>query len=305
VGEEGITRKEFLRLVAAGALAFGLEQVTSKVPALAAPAPPMVAVAKNQSPAALVRAAVGALGGMQRFVKPGQTVVVKPNAAWARTPAQAANTNPEVVAEIVRLCKQAGAKLVKVMDHAIDGPDNVTFRMNGIKEAAQRAGAVFISGSSSSRYTSFRIPRGKVLRASDVLRDIKEADVFINVPIAKVHGSVPLTIGLKNLMGVTFDRQAWHNSPDLNQAIADYATVIRPHLTIVDAVRVLLTNGPKGPGQTKDTRMVIAGVDPVAVDAYTTQQVFGMSPNSLRYLVLANAAGVGEINLRKIKVKSA
>lgn len=303
---DGLTRKEFLRRAAGSALAFGLGRIglgeKTVEPAEAAGAP-LVVVAQNQSPAALVRAAVNGLGGMKRFVSPGGTVVIKPNAAWQRTPAQAANTNPEVLAEVVRLCKQAGARVVKVMDHAVDEPDELVFGTNGLKQAAERAGAIFISGRSPSLYRTIRLPRGKAMRSSQVLNEVMEADLFINLPIAKVHNAVPLTLGLKNLMGVTLNRDTWHNSPDLSQAIADFATVVRPHLTIMDAVRVLLSNGPKGPGQTKDTKMVIAGADPVAVDAFTAKTVFGMKPEFVRYIAYAKAAGLGEMDLSRIKVQ--
>jgi uncharacterized protein (DUF362 family) len=304
--KEELTRRELLRLTAAGAAAWGLSRIGLDLiqPALAA-AGPVVVIAKDYSPAGLVQRAMNGLGGMKRFVHPGSTVLVKPNAAWAQPPQRAATTNPEVLVEIIRLCKEAGARVVKVMDNPCDQPDEQTFAINGLRKAAEQAGAVMISGRSASRYGNIHIPRGKVLKNSQVLKEVLQADVFINVPIAKVHGSVPLTLGLKNLMGVTLDRGAWHNSPDLNQAIADYSTAVRPHLIIMDAVRVLLTNGPRGPGKVKDMNMVIAGTDPVAVDAFTTSAVFNMKPAQIRYLVLANAAKVGEMDLNKIVVKKA
>ncbi len=306
-----MTRRDLLRLAAGGigALAVGgglWEGLGLGAEALAATAPgPIVAVARNQSPAALVQAAVNALGGMKRFVKPGNRVLVKPNAAWQRAPEYAATTNPEVLAEVIRLCKQAGAKSVLVMDHPCDKPDDMTFTVCGLRQASQKAGARMIGGSSAALYETIRLPRGKVLKSSQTLKAVKEADVFINVPIAKVHGASVLTLGMKNLMGTTFDRGAWHNSPDLHQAIADYSTVIRPHLTIVDAVRILLTNGPKGPGQTRDTRMIIAGTDPVAVDAYAAHALFQTPPERIRHIALAHAAGVGVMDLSRIRVKSA
>jgi len=305
--EDKITRKEFLRLAAGSAIALGLGKfgLGSELAGLAeAASRPTLVVARNQSPAAMVRAAIGGLGGMKRFLRPGGSVVVKPNAAWQRTPAQAANTNPEIVAEVVRLCKQAGARLVKVMDHPCDTPAELTFSVNGIKKAVESAGGIMISGASPSLYQPIRLPRGKALRSSQVLKEVMEADLFINLPIAKVHNAVPLTLGLKNLMGVALDRDPWHDSPDLNQAIADYATAVRPHLTIMDAVRVLLSNGPKGPGKTKDMNMVIAGTDPVAVDAFTAKTVFEMDPGYVKYIVFANAAGLGEMDLGKMTVKS-
>jgi len=146
--------------------------------------------------------------------------------------------------------------------------------------------------------------KGKVLKRSQVLKAVKQADVFINLPIAKVHGATPLTLGMKNLMGVTRDRGAWHNTPDLNQAIADFSTAVRPDLIIMDGVRALLSRGPRGPGKTKDAKIVIAGTDPVAVDAYTAWKIFGMVPGRVPYIKFAAAAGLGEMDIKRIIVKS-
>jgi uncharacterized protein (DUF362 family) len=241
---------------------------------------------------------------MSRFVHSGDTVLIKPNAGWSQPPEVAATTNPEVLAEVIRLCKSAGAKSITVMDNPCDSPADNTFKINGLKQAAERAGAKMISGQSASLYQDPKIPKGKVLRRSQVLKAVKQADVFINLPIAKVHGSTPLTLGMKNLMGVTLDRGAWHNTPDLNQAIADYSTAVRPHLIIMDGVRALLSHGPRGPGKTKDAKIVIAGIDPVAVDAYSAWKIFGMAPEKVPYIRFAQAAGLGEMDIKRMAIKS-
>jgi uncharacterized protein (DUF362 family) len=134
------------------------------------------------------------------------------------------------------------------------------------------------------------------------MRDLRRADVFINLPIAKVHNSTRLTLGIKNLLGIVWDRGAFHRSESLEQAMVDLITHVRPHLTILDAVRILLTNGPKGPGRTEDRRLVVAGADPVAVDAYGAS-LFGMAPGQIGHIRLAAAAGLGEMDLKRIKVK--
>jgi uncharacterized protein (DUF362 family) len=305
--KEELTRKEFLRLVAGGAAAWGLSKfgLGGLDLAEAASSPPVLAVARNQAPDAMVKAAIGALGGIKRFVRSGNTVLIKANASWARQPEQAATTNPEVLAEVVRMCKQAGARVVKVMDHLINTPAHMTLSRNGIQKAVEAAGGVFISAQSQSLYQPLRLPRGKALRSSTVLKDVMSADVLINLPIAKVHSASILTLGLKNLMGVAHDRDAFHSSADLHQAIADYAAAVRPHLTIIDAVRVLLTAGPAGPGKTKDARMIIATADPVAADAFAAQEIFNMAPKSIRHISFAHAAGLGEMDLKKVTVKKA
>lgn len=298
-----MTRREFFqRAAAAGLAAYGLSQlVGGDEIAEAAAGGPTLVVASKRDPAGLARAAVDALGGMKKFVKPGGVVLVKPNMTWARRPEQAANTNPQVVAEIVRLCKAAGAREVKVMDHPLDSPETTVMKMSGIAAAAEAAGARVISASSMAMYQNARLPRAKVLKSAAVLRDLQRADVFINVPIAKVHNSTTVTLACKNLMGVVWDRGAWHQS-GLDQCIADFAAQYKPHLTILDAVRVLLTNGPKGPGRTEDRGLIVAGTDPLAVDAYGAT-LLGYKPQQIGHLRLAAASGVGEIRLDRVAIK--
>ncbi|MFB3880203.1 MAG: DUF362 domain-containing protein [Armatimonadota bacterium] len=297
------TRREFLKRAAAiGVATAGLGEL-SGLDGLSAEAAsaPVIAVASKKDPARLVRAAVDALGGMRAFVKKGDDVLVKPNMGWARRPEQAATTNPEVVAEIVRLCREAGARRISVLDHAVDRPDSLLLRMTGIADEAKKAGARVAMASSPTLYEKVELRGGKALRSADVMRDLLRADVFINVPIAKVHNSTTLTLGMKNLLGIVWDRGALHRSSSLDQAIVDLATQFRPHLTILDAVRILLTNGPKGPGRTEDRKIVVAGTDVVAVDAYGAS-LFGMKPSQIAHIKLAGASGRGEADLRRVRV---
>ncbi len=309
MSDERLTRRDLLkRAAAAGLAAYGLTELTGLSPlgeagaAQAAPEP-TIAVASDREPAQLVRAAVEALGGMDKFVRRGATVLVKPNIAWTRRPEQAATTNPEIVAEVVRLCRAAGARQVKVMEHSVDRPDAVLPEITGIGPAAQRAGATVTMASSPALYQRLRLPRGKAVTQVDVLREVMRADVFINVPIAKVHSATDLTLGLKNLMGVIWDRGAYHSSPSLDQAIADFAGQVKPHLVVLDAYRVLLSNGPKGPGRTKDLRTVVVGADPLAVDAYGAK-LLGREPGRVNHLARAREMGVGELDLARIKIRN-
>jgi len=262
-----------------------------------------MAIAKGGDPGKITRAAVDALGGMGKLVKKGDFVVIKPNIAWGRPADAAATTNPAVVAELVRMCKEAGAQRVLVIDHIIDRPADGVLGMTGIKAAAEGAGAEASSAQNESDFRTIEIPKGKLIKTDTCIKEILKADVFINVPIAKSHSATKLTLGMKNLMGCNFDRQAWHDSASLDQCIADYASAIRPDLTILDANRVLLTNGPKGPGETKDPKQVIASVDPVAVDAFGAT-IFNLKPEDIGYVKLANEMGLGEIDLKKMTVKS-
>jgi uncharacterized protein (DUF362 family) len=305
MGKHDVTRRGFMkRAIGAGLAACGMAELIGLdgLPPAEAAGVPTIVVASKKSPAQLVQAAMAALGGMESFVKRGARVLVKPNMAWARRPEQAATTNPEVVAEVVRLCKQAGAREVKVLDHAVDRPDALILRMSGIEAAARKAGGRTSLASSPALYERVRLPRGKALKSVKVLRDLRRADVLINVPIAKVHSATGLTLGCKNLMGAVWDRGAWHRSASLDQAIADFAVEFRPDLVILDAVRVLLTNGPKGPGRTETRQTLVAGDDPLAVDAYGAT-LLGHRPSAVGHLRRAHEAGVGEIDLDRIKVK--
>ena len=263
--------------------------------------PGKIAVASKKNPGASTRAAIAALGGMAAFVKKGDKVVIKPNAAWARSPENAATTNPEVVAALVAMCKEAGAKEVTIIEHTIDRPADMVLATTGIKAAAEKAGAKVQAIQNESNYRQIEIPGGKLLKREQVSKDILAADVFINVPIAKVHGATKLTLGMKNLMGIMWNRGAWHNSASLHQCIADFIGAVKPDLTVLDATRILLTNGPKGPGKTKDVGQVIAGTDPVAVDAYGAT-LFGLKPTDIEHIKLASERGIGKINFQKVKV---
>lgn len=263
----------------------------------------VLAVASGNGPAKNARAAVDALGGMGKFVRSGDFVVIKPNIAWNRLPAAAATTNPELVAELVRMCKEAGAGRVLVVDHIIDRPAEGVLNFTGILAAAKGAGAEVRAAQNESDYETVAVPKGRLLTSDTCIKHILKADVYINAPIAKTHGATGLTLGMKNQMGCNWDRQSWHQS-GLDQCIADYATAVRPDLTVLDANRILLTNGPKGPGETRDAGKVIAGVDPVAVDAYGAT-LFGMKPHEIGHIKLAHEQGVGEIDLEKLTVRNA
>jgi uncharacterized protein (DUF362 family) len=291
----GMKRRELLRQLGLGVAAVGLGQVALGQKA-GRQQQPVVVVAEKDKPAELVRKAIKALGGMSRFVKKGNRVLIKPNIAFARPPEGAANTNPEVVAELVQLCFEAGAKEVIVLDYTLD-PARITYEMSGIAKAAEAKGArvVYVS---PRDFVPIEVPKGKILSAYDVrvLKQVLDADVFINVPIAKTHGSARLTLGMKNLMGIIQDRGAWHRSGDLHQCIADFVTAVKPHLTVIDAIRILASGGPKGPGRVEQKDTIIASTDIVAADAYATT-LFGLTPNDVPHIIKAAELGVGVADL--------
>lgn len=259
-----------------------------------------VAVASQGGTREMVGRALRPFGGIEKFVRPGDTVVLKPNAAWLRTPEQAANTNPEVVAAVAELCRKAGAKRILIVEHTCDNPATVCFEMSGIRKVADATGAVIVNANSEGMYRPVSIPGAKVLAQTQVARDVLEADCFINLPVAKDHSATRVTLGLKNLMGIVWDRQVWHVQ-GVHECIGDFALAVKPHLTIIDATRILVTKGPKGPGEVRKPNQIIAAVDPVAADAFATT-LFGLKPNDIGYIMHAHRMGVGEARLNQLNI---
>jgi uncharacterized protein (DUF362 family) len=272
-------------------------------PGTAAAAYLAVARGANADPAELTRRAIAALGGIERFVKPGADVIVKPNICNAyHGPEYASTTNPDVVAAIVALCLGAGAKRVRVMDFPFGGSPQAGYETSGIAAAVKAAGGE-MEAMSRLKFRKTALPQGKVLRSSNVYGDILDADTVINVPIAKNHGSATLTLGMKNLMGVIQDRNTLH-AIGLHQAIADLNSAVKPQLTIVDAIRILTANGPTG-GSLDDVKRldtVIASADVVAADAYAAT-LFDMKPADVKYIKLGAEMGLGTLDLGSMRVE--
>jgi uncharacterized protein (DUF362 family) len=259
---------------------------------------PDLIIVHGEDPKKMVQAAVEALGGIDKLVKPNDVVVIKPNIAWDRTPEQAATTNPAIVAGIVELCKKAGAKTVKVFDRPCNDARR-SYDSSGIAKAAEEAGAS-VSYVLDRKFRSIAIPRGVSMKEWMIYEDATRADVLINVPIAKHHGNSRLTLGFKNMMGIAGgNRGTWH--PEIHQRLADFATVTAVDLTIVDAYRILTDRGPAS-GTAADVRkegLLVAGIDPVAVDAYCTT-IFGLAPQEVGFVPRAFELGLGEMDLQKV-----
>jgi uncharacterized protein (DUF362 family) len=247
-----------------------------------------------------VRGAIDALGGMGRFVRRGETVVIKPNVGWDRTPLQAANTNPIVVSTLVSLCVEAGAAEVIVTDNSCNEAQRC-FTRSGIWKAAEGAGAKIVLPLPHG-FRDYDLG-GAVLGTMPVLAAAVEADRFINAPVAKHHGLSGFTGAMKNLYGVLGGRRdRLHQRID--DSIADLAGAIRATLTVMDATRVLVRNGPQGGdlGDTQEIGRVIASVDPVAVDAVSCGFI-GKAPAELPYLALAAGRGLGAADVARITFK--
>jgi uncharacterized protein (DUF362 family) len=293
-------RRDFMtNLAAAGlALRFGPRALAGQAASLGPL--PQLAMVEGESPAAITREAVSLIGGMKAFVGKGDKVVIKPNIGWDRTPEMAACTNPEVVKTIVELVLDAGAKKAIVIDNTTNQAKRCYVR-SGIQEAVKQAGGdiIFVD--------DYRIKKmalkGEWIKEWDVLLDVIESDKIINVPIAKHHSLCRLTLGAKNWLGATGGaRNQFHQ--DLEKAIVDLSAFFKPRLTVLDAYRILVRNGPQG-GRISDTELrktVIAGTDPVAVDALAAS-FFDVAPRDLPYLGLARERGLGEFDLGKVRLE--
>lgn len=263
--------------------------------------PNQLVIATGAKPAKMVQAALKPLGGIERFVRKGDQVLLKPNFSWARTHQQGAVTDPDLVAAVVDLCRKAGASQVTVFDHMIDRPARLVVETTGIRRAVDAAGARLALADDPADYHDFRLPAGKVVTREQVFRPVLEADVLINMPIAKCHSATGITGSLKNMMGCIWNRQAWHDSESLHRCIAEFSAAVRPNLVIVDAQTVLLTNGPKGPGETRQVGEVVVTTDPVAADCHVAELI-GLSPSSVIHLAEAAKLGVGQLDQSKLKV---
>jgi uncharacterized protein (DUF362 family) len=254
-------------------------------------------IAQNGTPEELLEAALKKIGGIEKVVKKGQKVVIKVNISFNMTPEQAVTTNPELVEALVRACRGAGAKEVLVVDHTIQNW-KMCMDSSQMKEHVERAGGKIKAINYDDDYRWMEIPRGETLRQTYISKDVLDADVFINVPIAKVHNSAVTTLSMKNLMGIVLDRGDFHMR-GLHECIADLSTFVKPDLIILDAYRILMTGGPGGPGRVKEAGEVVVGTDPVAVDVYGSL-LLDKNPEDIRYIRRAASLGVGQMDMNKI-----
>ena len=279
-------RREFIRLTSSGMLAASAAAANSQA------SPPLLCQVRGTNPAAITRLAVDKLGGMSRFVFPGESVLVHPNIGWDRPPELAANTNPLVVAELVRMCLEAGAARVAVLDNTTNEAARC-YERSGIAAAADAAGAEVVMLGEGD-FTEVQV-KGTAVGRWLVVKTAQEFDKLINVPVAKHHHLTRLTLGLKNHFGlIGGPRHELH--PRIHRAIAELAVFFSPVLTVIDAVRIMTANGPYG-GSLADVRRcdtVIASSDPVAADSRAAG-LFGIDPGSLPFIVYASELGLGTL----------
>lgn len=291
-------RRQFLKI--SGTVLFLSRMSTND---LWAREPSVVAMAEGKDYAAITKSSMAAIGGIGRFVKAGNTVVIKPNMGWDRKPEQAATTHPAVIRAIAEECVKAGAKRVKIFDNPCNEARR-SYANSGIPAAVKDLKDVDVKFMDSERYKKVNL-KGVFLKEWELYGEALSADVFINVPIAKHHSLTGLTLAQKNIMGIMGgDRGFIHRQ--IEDSLADVNSVVKTHLTIIDATRILTAHGPTG-GSLKDVKVlnkVIASTDVVAADAVATG-LFGLKPQDVPITVTGYKRGLGEMNLEKIKIVKA
>lgn len=259
------------------------------------------------NPADAVRKAIDVLGGIETFIHPGDTVLIKPNVSFPNPKEWATTTSPEVVYAVVQSVLEAGAGRVIIADNTMRKND-ICFVRTGLMDAFEGMENVkIIPIQRESFFTEKTVPGGRALQSVKVAKLLDRCNVFINLPCAKSHAATQVSFGLKNAMGLIWDRAYFHQGTDVHEAIAELATVIRPHLTILDATRALTTAGPTGPGKVVELNTILAGTDPLAVDAYAASMIpwnnRTLKAGGIAHLKHAYRLGVGEINTDRVEIR--
>ena len=300
-------RRKFLKYQAVGALwvsAVGSNLFLSE-DGFASALPDIAAV--KGSTAAATRAAVDLLGGMEQFVKPGQKVVIKPNMSFASSPKNGANTHPKVIRELVLMCKEAGASKISVLDHTLAPPD-LCLKRSGIQRACDTIEKGMVrTANDFNLYERVAVKDGVTMSKMHVLKDVLESDVLIAAPAAKSHSATGVSLSMKGMMGLIWDRRSMHWQ-GLDDGIVDICSVLKADLTVVDASKVLSTNGPRGPGKVLKGNMIIASKDMVAADAYTVSQFewWGgkKKPQDIAHIEEAHDRELGRMDIENLKIQT-
>jgi len=264
-----------------------------------------IAVVKGDIETA-VRKSVDMLGGISRFVKKGNRVVIKPNMSFAVGPERASNTHPLVAKTIAALCREAGAARVLILDNPL-APEERCLEASGIYAACESLEKGMTHMVSNPRsFREVEINNGQTLKKTEVMKEVLSADVLIAAPVAKSHSGAGVSLTMKGMMGLIQNRSVMHRR-GLHECIVDLASLLTPQLAIVDATRVLTTGGPGGPGKVIIPETIIASTDMVAADAYTVAafEWYGKTyaPNQVKHIRLAHERGLGRMDIENLKVR--
>ncbi|MDR2452487.1 MAG: DUF362 domain-containing protein [Candidatus Accumulibacter sp.] len=297
-------RRGFIKTtLAAGATAAFPSLKLSAAPAAVANGVPDLITVRGENRVAMLDRALESYGGIGAFVKKGQKVVIKPNMGWDVPPEHCANTHPDIVARLTKLCLAAGASEVAVFDHTCDAWEPA-YRNSGIAAAAGDAGARVLPGHDQSYYREVAIPDGVALKKVKIHSAILDSDVFINAPVLKHHGGATMTACMKNLMGMIWDRGAYHRN-NLHQCIVDILTVKKPDLNILDAFSPMTRNGPRGRSDAdldQNVRQLLISTDIVAIDV-AASRLLGHAADGITHVRIAAATGIGQGDLGKLRIE--
>ncbi|MFH1762031.1 MAG: DUF362 domain-containing protein [bacterium] len=266
-----------------------------------------VFIAKG-SPAEAVTKAVSALGGLGKFIKKDNRVLVKANIGFANPPEFSTTTHPEVVKTVVELCLEAGARRVIVFDHPLGNPE-LCKKRSGIQDAVKDIKkCVLFMPDKPEKYEKVIVDGASVLKSTEIGIEVLKADCIINLPTGKHHSLTGVSLGFKNLMGLIWDRKVFHQELDIDRAIAELGLVIKPQITIIEMIHALLTRGPQGPGKVqKNINKIIASTDMLAADAVAVKQALWdnrkVEPLSIKHLKEAARLRLGKIKDEDIIVK--
>ena len=303
-----MNRREFLKFQTMGILWMVAGGSVILLPKkLVAEQVPDIAVAKGAT-AAATRAAVELLGGMKQFVKPGNRVIIKPNMSFATPPERASNTHPEVVRELAAMCKEAGAFKILVLDNTLASKESC-MEKSGIREACKKIDSKMVFALSDySLYKAINIPKCKSMTKTEIMKEVLKSDVLIAAPVAKSHSSTGVSLSMKGMMGLIYNRRVMHRQYDLHTSIVDLCTILKADLAVIDGTRVLSTNGPHGPGKVFNENTIIASKDMVAADAYAVSifEWYGkkFKPKQVHHIREAHERGLGRMDIENLKVKS-
>jgi uncharacterized protein (DUF362 family) len=304
---KALNRRDFMATNLKGALvlAFGTSGVLLPRTGFSESTPDII-VAKG-SPVDALRAAIKAAGGISAFVKKGNRVLIKPNMSWATQPEAASNTNPLVVKELAMMCKEAGAASILITDYTLQDAASC-LKNSGIQDACKDIPGVSVTTSNSDAlYKDIEFPNAVTMKKNGILKEVLNSDILISVPIAKTHMATGVSLSMKGMMGLVWDRRSMHMS-DLSSSIADMCVKhLKANLTVIDASRVLSTNGPGGPGNVLVENTMIISKDMVAADAYAVSafEWYGKKyePKQVEHIRLASERGLGRMDIEKMNIR--
>ncbi len=299
-------RREFLKQQAMGALWLSAGSSGLLLPKIGlADTTPDVSVVKGPT-AAATRAAVEMIGGMRKFVKSGNRVIIKPNMSFSSSPRQATNTHPDVVRELAIMCKEAGASKILVLDHTL-APPELCLNRSGIRKACESVGRDMVFAvNEDDLFREVNIPLGESKKNAEIPREVLKSDVLIAAPVAKSHSATGVSLSMKGMMGLIWSRRPMHVW-GLDTGIVDICTLLKADLTVIDGSRVLSTNGPRGPGKVLIENTIIASKDMVAADAYAVSAFiwYGkrFKPRQVGHILKAHERGLGRMDLENLTIK--